>query len=70
MSVCNGRIVFGTGFGLSTNFWFALTMRFLLGSFNGILATAKVIILYSTTGILELLSCNIIYVSIPVNIGL
>lgn len=38
-------IVFGTGFGLSTNFWFALAMRFLLGSFNGMLATVKA---YST----------------------
>jgi len=36
-------IIFGMGFGFSTNFWFALSMRFLLGSFNGMLATVKVI---------------------------
>jgi hypothetical protein len=37
-----GSIIFGTGFGFSTNFWVGLLMRFLLGSFNGILGTAKV----------------------------
>ncbi|CAK9217602.1 unnamed protein product [Sphagnum troendelagicum] len=34
-------IIFGTGFGFSTNFWVGLLMRFLLGSFNGILGTTK-----------------------------
>ncbi|KAH9571136.1 hypothetical protein CY35_02G077200 [Sphagnum magellanicum] len=34
-------IIFGTGFGFSTNFWVGLLMRFLLGGFNGILGTTK-----------------------------
>ncbi|KAK1318779.1 Protein ZINC INDUCED FACILITATOR 1 [Acorus calamus] len=34
-------ILFNTLFGLSTNFWMALWMRFLLGSFNGLLGPIK-----------------------------
>lgn len=39
---CDGSITFHTMFGLSTTFWMALLSRFLLGSFNGMLATVKV----------------------------
>jgi MFS family permease len=34
-------IVFNTLFGMSTNFWMAISMRFLLGSFNGLLGPVK-----------------------------
>ncbi|XP_074310751.1 protein ZINC INDUCED FACILITATOR-LIKE 1-like [Silene latifolia] len=34
-------VVFNTLFGLSTNFWMAITTRFLLGSFNGLLGPVK-----------------------------
>ncbi|XP_027353722.1 protein ZINC INDUCED FACILITATOR-LIKE 1-like isoform X2 [Abrus precatorius] len=34
-------VIFNTLFGLSTTFWMALTMRFLLGSLNGLLGPVK-----------------------------
>lgn len=34
-------VVFNTLFGLSVNFWMAVSMRFLLGSFNGMLGPVK-----------------------------
>lgn len=34
-------VVFNTLFGLSVNFWMAISMRFLLGSFNGMLGPVK-----------------------------
>lgn len=34
-------IVFNTLFGMSTNFWMAISMRFLLGSFNGLIGPVK-----------------------------
>ncbi|KAL2457673.1 Protein ZINC INDUCED FACILITATOR-LIKE 1 [Forsythia ovata] len=34
-------VVFNTLFGLSTNFWMAISMRFLLGSLNGLLGPIK-----------------------------
>ncbi|KAH9296469.1 hypothetical protein KI387_040057, partial [Taxus chinensis] len=34
-------IVFNTLFGMSVNFWMAISMRFLLGSFNGLLGPVK-----------------------------
>ncbi|KAK1318784.1 Protein ZINC INDUCED FACILITATOR-LIKE 1 [Acorus calamus] len=34
-------VIFNTLFGLSTNFWMALSMRFLLGSLNGLLGPIK-----------------------------
>ncbi|XP_042488195.1 protein ZINC INDUCED FACILITATOR-LIKE 1-like isoform X2 [Macadamia integrifolia] len=34
-------VIFNTLFGLSTSFWMALSMRFLLGSFNGLLGPLK-----------------------------
>lgn len=39
------RIIFNTLFGLSTNFWMALSTRFLLGSLCGILGPMRVCIL-------------------------
>lgn len=36
------RVVFNALFGLSTNFWMALSMRFLLGCFNSLLGTIRV----------------------------
>lgn len=36
------RVIFNTLFGLSTNFWMAISMRFLLGSLNGLLGPIKV----------------------------
>lgn len=35
-------VVFNTLFGLSVNFWMAITTRFLLGSLNGLLGPIKV----------------------------
>nr|KYP40106.1 putative membrane protein YCR023C family [Cajanus cajan] len=34
-------VIFNTLFGLSTNFWMAISMRFLLGSLNGLLGPIK-----------------------------
>ncbi|KAG5130702.1 hypothetical protein JHK84_037099 [Glycine max] len=34
-------VIFNTLFGLSTSFWMAVIMRFLMGSLNGLLGTAK-----------------------------
>ncbi|KAJ4970912.1 hypothetical protein NE237_004011 [Protea cynaroides] len=34
-------VIFNTLFGLSTSFWMAISMRFLLGSFNGLLGPIK-----------------------------
>jgi len=36
------RVVFNTLFGLSMNFWMAISTRFLLGSLNGLLGPIKV----------------------------
>lgn len=36
------RVIFNTLFGLSTNYWMAITTRFLLGSLNGLLGPVKV----------------------------
>lgn len=36
------RVIFNTLFGLSVNFWMAVTTRFLLGSLNGLLGPIKV----------------------------
>jgi hypothetical protein len=38
----NLRVIFNTLFGLSVNFWMAITTRFLLGSLNGLLGPIKV----------------------------
>ena len=42
VSVANGRVVFNTLFGFSSNFWVAVISRFLLGICNGILGTVRV----------------------------
>lgn len=39
------RVVFNTLFGLSMNFWMALSMRFFLGCFNSLLGTIRVCVL-------------------------
>lgn len=36
------RVIFNTVFGLSTNFWMAISTRFLLGSLSGILGPMRV----------------------------
>ncbi|CAA3032695.1 ZINC INDUCED FACILITATOR-LIKE 1-like [Olea europaea subsp. europaea] len=38
---CAAVVIFNTLFGLSTNFWMAISMRFLLGSLNGLLGPIK-----------------------------
>ena len=41
------RVIFNSLFGLSVNYWMAISTRFLLGSLNGLLGAIKV--LYSST---------------------
>ncbi|XP_058079216.1 protein ZINC INDUCED FACILITATOR-LIKE 1-like isoform X4 [Magnolia sinica] len=41
-------VVFNTLFGLSTSFWMAISMRFLLGCFNGLLGPIKCIQAYAS----------------------
>lgn len=36
------RVVFNTLFGLSVNYWMAISTRFLLGALNGLLGPIKV----------------------------
>ena len=42
LSLFDFRVIFNTLFGLSVNYWMALSTRFLVGSLNGLLGPIKV----------------------------
>ena len=64
VSVSNGRVIFNTLFGFSSNFWVAVISRFLLGICNGILGTVRVcseIMMLSTFIHISIFKFSIVY---------